>query len=198
MRRKVNSLPVKGKRFTVQSPKALLAFLSGDGRREVAVVQPLDAFLDESGTHAGAAILSVGACVGTHKQWRNFLKLWKEPHFHSKEQFRPLKPGLLQVITESRLRCFVAIVEPRDYRRDAGVRLKAGLGNAYVACLVSCVVAICGSAKRPVAFAIEDGPAEQRMGAESYTGNGVHAGMERVHPYGISRQKEWSPAASCS
>ena len=142
----------------MQLPKALLAFLSGDGRREVAVVQPLDAFLDESGTHSGAAILSVGACVGTHKQWRSFLKLWKEPHFHSREQSSgPLKPMLLQAITESRLHCFVAFIEPKDYRRDAGVRLKAGLGNAYAACLVSCVVAICRSAKKPVAFAIEDG-----------------------------------------
>jgi hypothetical protein len=139
-------------------PKALLALLSGDGRRDVVVVQLLEAFVDESGTHHGAPILSVGVCVGSHKQWRNFLALWRVADFHAKERSSDsLKPILLQAITKSRVRCFVGFVEPKDYATNAGVRLKAGLGNAYVAGVVSCVAAICRNAKRPISFTIEDG-----------------------------------------
>jgi hypothetical protein len=71
----------------------VFALFSGDRGREVAILQPLEAFFDESGTHRGSRILSVGACLGSHEQWQNFLKCWTVANFHSKERrYERLKP----------------------------------------------------------------------------------------------------------
>ncbi len=45
----------------------------------------IEAFVDESGTHRGSPILSVGLFGGTHDNWKIFLDKWGDRYFHAKE-----------------------------------------------------------------------------------------------------------------
>ena len=51
----------------------IINFLSGNGRFFTAMIE---AYLDESGTHAGAPVLCVAGYAGNRRQWKNFGKEW--------------------------------------------------------------------------------------------------------------------------
>lgn len=100
----------------------------------------IEGFLDEGGTHRAASLLSVAMCFGEHDQWVEFLSMWKETSFHSKEQeFDKLKPLLFQAIDKCKLHGFVCSVKPEEYNPNVSMRSRSRLGNAYACCTFACV-----------------------------------------------------------
>lgn len=117
-----------------------------------------EAYFDESGTHDGAPILSVAACVGTQEQWSAFLKLWGNPRFHAKERDSdPLKPKLLDIISKTKLIGMICFVKPAVFENNVSHQWKSALGNAYATCLFACALQICENCPDGVSFVIEDG-----------------------------------------
>src|SRR5271155_1200201 len=135
----------------------LLALFSGDGKR---VVVAMEAFIDESGTHKGAPIVSVAAWVGLHYQWKKFLSHWDDKYFHAKEsKCDPLRHALFEAIEFGEMEGFTAWLYPQDYQTHATAQFRSGLGNAYSLCTFACAIGVCGFCKRnklgKVAFVIE-------------------------------------------
>jgi hypothetical protein len=126
------------------------------------IVVEMQAFMDESGTHKGAPIISVGAWVGAQWQWKKFLSHWGERHFHAKEsKCAPLKHGLFEAIQFSGIQGFTAWLQPEDYTAHATPHFKSGLGNPYAVCTFACVMGIGRHCRTNnlgrVAFFIENG-----------------------------------------
>jgi hypothetical protein len=121
----------------------------------------LEAFVDESGTHAGATVLSVGACVAKHNQWARFLEKWGTPSFHAKDPYSDsLKPKLAELMERCSITSVVCFVKPGDYEGHASAQWKGALGNAYAACVFACAGTICKAAtssSQSVSFFVEDG-----------------------------------------
>jgi hypothetical protein len=134
---------------------ALLKLLSGDGKRSVIV---LEAFFDESGTHAGAPLLCVGGYFGTHEQWSAFLEKWSILDFHAKNSPDKDKYKLAEIIEECVLDGVVSFVDPQKYVAETNEYWKTGVGNAFAACALACVLDI--SKELPttsVAYVLEEG-----------------------------------------
>jgi len=128
--------------------------------RRAAVV--MQAFIDESGTHRGAARVSVAAVLGANWQWKKFLSHWGNKKFHAKEpRCIPLKHGLFEAIQFSEIECFAAWIDPLVYARHATPHFKTGLGNPYALCTFACAVGVCQYCRAnnlgKVAFTIENG-----------------------------------------
>ena len=124
----------------------------------------MEAFVDESGTHKGSSILTVGAVLGSHQQWRRFLSYWGERPFHAKDpKCGPLKPALFDAICDSNLEIFVASVRPQDYRNHTTAQFRGGLGNAYAVCAFAAAIGACRFCKNNklgrISFVIEGGQA---------------------------------------
>ncbi len=121
-----------------------------------------EAFIDESGTHKGASILSVAAMVGAHWQWKKFLSYWDNRYFHAREpKCAPLKPALFDAIQFSELKGFTAWMNPEDYKDNTTSRFRSSMGNAYAMCAYACAIGVCKFAREKklgrVAFVIESG-----------------------------------------
>jgi len=121
-----------------------------------------EAFVDESGTHKGASVLSVAAMVGAHWQWKKFLSYWDNRYFHAKEsKCAPLKPALFDAIQFSELEGFTAWMKPEDYEDHTTARFRSSMGNAYAMCTFACAIGVCKFARDAklgkVAFIIESG-----------------------------------------
>jgi hypothetical protein len=143
----------------VNESLALLKLLTGDGKRIVIV---LEAFLDESGTHRNAPVLSVAGYAGSHDQWKTFLSIWGNRKFHAKEPTsRKLKPLLWKAIKESQVQGIATWISPEDFEKHASPQFKTLLGNAYSLCTFMSALRLCSWAKEeelgPVAFTIEGG-----------------------------------------
>jgi hypothetical protein len=137
----------------------LLALVSGDGKRIVAV---MEAFIDESGTYKDASIVNVAAWVGAHWQWKKFLSYWDDRYFHARDpKCAPLKQALFEAIGFGELRGFTAWMEPKNYADHATAHFRSALGNPYSVCAFACAMGVCKFCKRDnlgkVAFVIEDG-----------------------------------------
>ena len=121
------------------------------------------AYLDESGTHEGARVLSVAAYFGTQKQWGVFLEHWKHENFHACEtRCEKLKQELVNAINKSEIDGAEVCLRPHEFNRSASPDMKSSIGNAYAVAVFLCVVGICKlvSARNEsarVAFVLEDG-----------------------------------------
>jgi hypothetical protein len=119
----------------------------------------LHAFIDESGTHAGAPVVSVGGFWGSGNQWRAFRNSWKENSkgFHAKDSTDKF-PALCRAIGKSRISGVLMTVGRKNYETIATPHVKTMMGNAYSACALLCAVEICERAyPQKVAFFIEQG-----------------------------------------
>jgi hypothetical protein len=95
----------------------------------------VEAYVDESGTHAGSPLVAVAAVLGAGWQWRKFLSMWDDRYFHSKDpKCDPLKRAMFQAIQECELESFVASLKPEDYKSHASAQFRSGLGNPYSIC----------------------------------------------------------------
>ena len=122
----------------------------------------LETFIDESGTHKGASIISVAAMVGARYQWKKFLSYWDRRYFHAKERScAPLKPALFDAIQFSELEGFTAWMKPEDYSTYATAHFRSGLGNPYAVCAFACAIGVCKFSKKnnlgKVVFVVEGG-----------------------------------------
>jgi hypothetical protein len=129
------------------------------GKRLVVVIE---AYIDESGTHAGAPLVAVGAVVGARWQWKKFLSIWDDKYFHAKDpKCDPLKPAMFEAIRECELEGFVASMKPGDYKGHANEHFKSGLGNPYSVCTFACAIGVSKYCKAnnlgEIAFMIEAG-----------------------------------------
>jgi len=143
----------------VEVSHGLLDLFSCDGKRIVVV---MEAFVDESGTHRGAPIISVAAWAGAHWQWQKFLSHWDDKHFHAKEpKCAPLKHGLLQAIEFGELEGFTTWMQPDHYDANTANQFRSVMGNAYAICAYACALGVCKFAHNhklgKVAFVIEAG-----------------------------------------
>lgn len=119
-------------------PSELLALFSGDGKRIVAV---LESFMDESGTHAGAPVLCVASCLGSHEKWTKFLAKWGTPDFHSRNpRSNVLKPKLCDLINGCELDIVVSHLEPVGYKTKTSNQWRSAIGNAYAVCAFGCAI----------------------------------------------------------
>ncbi len=118
----------------------------------------LEAFFDESGTHAGAPLLCVDGYFGSHEQWDYFLSQWHIPDFHAKNSSDSSKYKLAELINESGLTGMVCFVNPQRYAEETNAQWKTGIGNAFAACALACVLGISKELPTtPVAYVLEDG-----------------------------------------
>ena len=122
-----------------------------------------EAYLDEGGTHAGSAILSVAGYCGIHEQWTKFLDHWPHRKFHACEaKYDPLKASLADAIDVSLLSGTEVCIRPDIFQDAAGIHIKAHLGNAYAVAAFICASTICQKAQMVVgnariSFVLEDG-----------------------------------------
>jgi hypothetical protein len=111
------------------NPLALLAHFSGDGARTVAVIE---VYLDESGTHRGAGVLTVGGFYGNHSQWAAFLKEWPHSEFNACEsKYDGLKPQLWDAIDAAALNGLEVSMRPQDFAEHVSHTFKSIAGNTY-------------------------------------------------------------------
>lgn len=121
------------------------------------------AYLDESGTHEGAAILAAAAYFGTGEQWKIFLEKWKHEYFHARgSRCENLKPELADAIEASGIEGAEVYLRPHDFNVSASVDMKSNMGNAYAVAIFLCVIGIselvsATNENARVAFVIEDG-----------------------------------------
>jgi len=120
------------------------------------------AYIDESGTHEGAEILTVAGYYGTSAQWQTFLDNWKQTEFHAKERrFDALKPQLAHAIDLAQLGGVEVCLRPWEFKNHANSDFKNHIGNAYAVCAFSCATRICEligtDTEARVAFVLEDG-----------------------------------------
>ncbi len=146
--------------------RGLIDLLSLRGRGCVAV---LEAYLDESGTHRGAALLCVAGYVGNRKEWFAFEKEWQKqlnkaniPCFHAKEpQCATLKLPLASAIEKRNIMGVICGVNPTIFSNHTSQQFKSVMGNAYAACTFVCALEICKRAKemgyKSVSFTVESG-----------------------------------------
>ena len=158
--------PGRGCRINFEISKELINVLSGHGRRYIAV---LWVYLDESGTHKGAPLLSVAGYMGCEREWHEFEKEWcphlkkaNVPYFHAIDpKCSSLKPLLASAITKRNLRGIICSIKPDDYKLYASSQFKGTLGNAYAICAFMCALHISDWAKDnnlgSVSFIIEAG-----------------------------------------
>jgi len=119
----------------------------------------LHAFLDESGTHADAIVLSVAGFYGSGNQWRAFRKFWKPTSegFHAKDS-SALFSKLCRVIELSKVNGLLVTIDKETYRNCATDHMKSSLGNAYAVCTLLCAASICKRAgNKRVSFVLEQG-----------------------------------------
>jgi hypothetical protein len=119
----------------------------------------LHAFLDESGTHADAIVVSVAGFYGSGNQWRTFRKLWKplSRGFHAKRS-SPLFSKLCGVIERSKVNGLLITINKETYQNCASAHMKSSLGNAYAICALLCASSICKQVgNRRVSFVLEQG-----------------------------------------
>jgi len=143
----------------------LLAHFSEGGRGVVAVTKAdfYQAYIDESGTHAGASILAVAAYFGTHGQWEQFLSRWKHDDFHACEsRYDKLKSELADAIDASEIEGAEVCIRPHEFQNSASADMKSNMGNAYAVGVFLCVVGICKlvsteNENARIAFVLEDG-----------------------------------------
>jgi hypothetical protein len=127
----------------------------------------MEAFLDESGTHKGASVVTVSGWVGAHWQWKKFLSHWDSKPFHAKDpKCEPLKHGLFEAIKFAELKGFSAWMKPQDYENQMNPIVKSQMGNAYANCTFACALGICkycqANKMGKIAFVIEAGQPNAR------------------------------------
>lgn len=105
-------------------------------------------YMDESGTHKGAALLTVAACATGSDNWERFGAAWERrlreancSCFHaSNRRHRRLKPVLLEEIKKQPIFASLASVKPEDFEDNAGSLYQEYMGNAYATCAYWCAV----------------------------------------------------------
>jgi hypothetical protein len=102
----------------------------------------MDAFIDESGTHAGADLLTVACCFGTESKWKHFLEQWDEPEFHAKDAPDALKQKLSDLMCACELDAMVCFVRPAQYKTRTSAQWQSAIGNAYAACSFACALGL--------------------------------------------------------
>lgn len=104
----------------------------------------VEAFLDESGTHGGAAVLAVAGYFGTRSQWDTFLSNWPYQEFHAREsRFDSLKAQLCDAIDNAELQGVEVCLRPYEFQDFASQHVKNFLGNAYAVATSICVAQMC-------------------------------------------------------
>jgi hypothetical protein len=124
--------------------------------RYIAVIH---AFLDESGTHAGASLLGVAGFYGSGNQWRTFRKFWKPfaRGFHAKDSSTKF-PHLCRAIEVSKVNGILITIDKGGYKENANDHVRTVMGNAYAAGTLLCATVICDNLQpKRVSFSIEDG-----------------------------------------
>lgn len=116
------------------------------------------AFLDESGTHAGAPVVTVAGFYGSKEQWASFRELWG-PHslgFHAKDAERRF-PELCVAIEKSEINGIFVTIGKITYSESATEQVKSRLGNTYALCAFICAMQICDEVQAPTSFVFEQG-----------------------------------------
>lgn len=147
-------------RFAVSTDEWLLSLVSGmpSHKRANHKVLMLQAFIDESGTHADTPICVLGGYVSTVERWAAFTDVWtrtlqEEPaisHFHaadmlgmrnqfkgwSKEQVRTKLRALTKIIGDHVVCGVFSTVVPEDYEKVLGEhRINKFYKDPYIYCL---------------------------------------------------------------
>ena len=144
-----------------------LDFLSGNGRRLIAVI---GAYIDESGTHKDAPLLSVACYFAPRSRWGAFERDWMpilKRHgitcFHAvNRDHDKLRPSLCELIQHCRLNAVIVSVSRSVYDLWASAQMRSVLGDPYAACVTNCVIKVCTLTKKKyygesVSFVIEAG-----------------------------------------
>jgi Protein of unknown function (DUF3800) len=110
----------------------------------------LEAYFDESGTHAGSRTLSVGAFVADQDKWIAFSRQWKATLaeagiecFHARSRSSvSLRAALVDAVRALDGLAVVASVDPAVFKAAAGEHLKSEFGSAYANCAFWCAYKI--------------------------------------------------------
>jgi len=184
----------------------MIDFLSGDGRRCIAV---LYAYLDESGTHNGASVLCVAGYVGNRKQWLSFEKAWNSNFkdsevaiFHAVDSnCDRLRPSLASAIDKGKFMGMICSVSPSVFNNHASIKLKSQLGNAYANCAITCAYGICKWAYKkkldPVTFVYEMGQPNADFVVRALKALAIHKDPEiNIAHIGLGRKNDFPALAT--
>jgi hypothetical protein len=191
----------------LRESREYIDFLSLHGRGCIAV---LYAYLDESGTHAGAPVLCVAGYVGNRKQWLAFDKEWLPKlkdsgisSFHAVESEcdRLRLPLASAIVDKGNFMGTICSVKPDIYNTYATQELKNSMGNAYAACAVSCAWVICDYAYRnnlgPVTFVYEIGQPNADFVVRAIKTLALHKDPEmNIVGVSLGRKEECVPLAA--
>ena len=130
----------------------------------------LHAYFDESGTNAGAPVLSVAGYYGTKEQWGKFESLWlpviPDRVFHAKNSCH-LFPSLAEAMEKSGVEGVLCTIDKDTFNSFASPQFRSTLGNAYAASTFSCAIAVCDAAQEKgigkVSFILEQGQPNLRF-----------------------------------
>ena len=109
----------------------------------------IEAYFDESGTHAGAKVLCVACYIGDRERWSFFEKEWSSilhqypniPYFHAKDpKCDVLRPYLARTILNCDLVANITTINPINYKQYTGAQFRSTLGNAYSVCALNCAL----------------------------------------------------------
>lgn len=118
----------------------------------------IQAFLDESGTHAEAPVLAVAGCYGEEDQWVEFRRYW-QPYskgFHAKDCSSRF-PELVGAMKTAGVKAVLMSVGKAAYKEFANAHLHTAVGNAYSCCTLLCAGEIGSRVSKKTAFVVEAG-----------------------------------------
>ena len=164
----------------------------------------VEVYLDESGMHQNAPVVSVAAYAAEHREWAAFEATWTSvlsvaglPLFHAKEsRCDPLREPLVKALRAQQIFGWLCTVDTDAYRDQESHQLKSTLGNAYAQAVFRCATEVCLWSGReglgPAAFVIEHGQANVNFIKETLE---LFIGSEElsVASVAVARKDEFVP-----
>lgn len=149
------------------SCRALLRSISPPDKPKLIIV--ITAYMDESGTHGGAPLLTVAACATGGDHWLRFSRAWEKRLedanvrcFHASQRSqRGLKRQMIKEVAQQPIFACITSINPGVFGENAGALYRKGMGSAYATCAYWNAVKINqwaeGLGCEDVAYVIEDG-----------------------------------------
>ena len=154
------------------------------------VIAMYAAAIDESGTHAGAPMLSVACCVATSGQWERFREEWSptaaryKNGYHAKDGTHADNLELTRLINKH-IEAGFAIRIAYKIAKRIPLEIRSRYGGEYPACIRACVGSVsawCDQNKIEwVAFVIEDGHKSVDAAKNYFEYLKAASGAERRH-----------------
>ena len=125
-------------------------FQTMDTGRIIISLEGIEAYFDESGTHAGAPLLIVAGYISTENRWKHFRKAWAEflvthcdgdAYFHSKDRIKDSEDRTsrkaVSIIHKSIVVGLAVTMKESDFDDLITPAVRSDLGDAYDFCCQS-------------------------------------------------------------